>query len=190
MLLPSSRACARCAYFKGCCWRCCCRATKSTRAGRTDASGSGPFESGILIVLALLLYATAVRQALANEDPDALPPKWLDRAESISAPRAFLVGIGLVLISIKYWVFSMGVVGAVRESGIGVRAGVLNFVVYVALAAAIPLALIGVKIGSPRRSSILLKASQRWLEHHTGPIVITFSLVFGTWFLVVGLQGL
>ena len=158
--------------------------------GRGSGNGSGPVESAILIVLAVLLYATAVQQALADEDPDAPPPKWLDRAQSISAPRAFLLGIGLVLISAKFWVFSLGVVGAIRDAGTSVQVGVLTFVVYVALAVAIPLTLIGVKIVSPARSSLLFKAAQRSLDRHKGLLVITFSLVFGTWFLLVGLSGL
>jgi hypothetical protein len=158
--------------------------------GRAGGNGSGPVEGAILIVLAVLLYATAVQQALADEDPDAPPPKWLDKAQSISAPRAFLLGIGLVLISAKFWVFSLGVVGALRDAEISVQVGVLTFLVYVVLAAAIPLTLIGVKIVSPDRSSLLLKTAERWMEHHKGLIVITFSLVFGTWFLLEGLRGL
>lgn len=162
----------------------------SVDQGRVGGRQSGPFEAAILIVLAVLLYATAVQQALADEDPDAPPPKWLGRAQSISAGRAFLLGIGLVLIGAKFWVFSLGVVGAIRESGISIGAGVLTYLAYSALAAAIPLVLIGLKIVSPDRSSLLLGAFQRWLEDHKGPIVISFSLVFGTWFLLTGLSWL
>jgi Sap, sulfolipid-1-addressing protein len=156
----------------------------------SSGGGAGPVESGILIVLAVLLYATAVRQALANEDPDAPPPNWLDKAQSISAARAFLLGTGLVLIGGKYWVFSLGVVGAIREAGITVRAGVLTYVAYAALATAIPLTLIAIKIFAPDRSAAPLKSSEQWLERHKGRVVIGFSLVFGTWFLLTGLSGL
>jgi len=158
--------------------------------GHSSADGAGPVESAILIVLALLLYATAVRQALASEDPDAPPPKWIDKARSISAARAFLLGIGLVLISAKFWVFSLGVVGAVRDAGISIRAGVLTYAAYVALAAATPLTLIAIKLVAPDRSTVLLKSWEQWLERHKGSVVIGFSLIFGTWFLLTGLSGL
>ena len=59
----------------------------SIDAGTRDAKGSGPVEAGILIVLAVLLYATAVQQALADQDPDAPPPHWIATAQSMSAPR-------------------------------------------------------------------------------------------------------
>lgn len=156
----------------------------------SSAAAVGPVESGFLIALAVLLFATAVQQALAGEDPDAPPPKWLDKAESISAPRAFLLGVGLVLISAKFWVFSLGVVGAIREAGISFPAGVLTYLAYVALAAAIPLTLIAVKASAPDRSAVLLKSCEQWLERHKGRVVIGFSLVFGAWFLLTGLSGL
>lgn len=158
--------------------------------GHPSEDGGGPVESGILVVLAVLLFATAVQQALADEDPDAPPPKWLERAHSMSAPRAFLLGVGLVLISAKFWIFSLGVVGAVRDSGISTRAGVLTYFGYVVLAAAIPLVLIGMTVVEPARSARILKACESWLERHKGAVIITFSLVFGTWFLLEGLAGL
>lgn len=159
-------------------------------AQRSSSDGAGPVESGVLIVLAILLYATAVQQALADEDPDAPPPKWIDKARSISAPRAFLVGIGLVLISAKFWVFSLGVVGAIREAGITVQAGVLTYAVYVAFAAAIPLTLIAIKLIAPESSAVLFESWEQWLQRNRGRVVIAFSLVFGTWFLLTGLSGL
>ena len=159
-------------------------------AQRNSSDGAGPVESGVLIVLAILLYATAVQQALADEDPDAPPPKWIDKARSISAPRAFLVGIGLVLIGAKFWVFSLGVVGAIREAGITVQAGVLTYAVYVAFAAAIPLTLIAIKVIAPESSAVLFESWEQWLQRNRGRVVIGFSLVFGTWFLLTGLSGL
>jgi hypothetical protein len=162
----------------------------SIDAGTRGAKGSGPVEAGILIVLAMLLFATAVEQALAEEDPDAPPPKWMTTAQSISAPRAFLVGVGLILIGAKAWIFSLGVVGAVRDSGVSTRAGVLTFLAYAALSAVIPLLLIGVRLVAPARSSRFLDCLEIWLERHQARIVIALSLVFGTWFLLTGLSWL
>jgi hypothetical protein len=155
----------------------------------SSAEGPGPVESGILIVLAVLMYATAVQQALAHEDPDAPPPKWLEKAQSISAARAFLLGVGLVLIGAKSWVFSLGVVGALRGAGISVRAGVLNYLAYIALAAAIPLTLIAIRVLAADRAAAPLKSCEHWLTRHKGDVVIGFSLVFGTWFLLTGLSA-
>jgi Sap-like sulfolipid-1-addressing protein len=156
----------------------------------SGSNGAGPVESGILIVLAVVLYATAVQQTLAGEDPDAPPPKWLDRAHTISAARAFLLGIGLILVSAKFWVFSLGVVGAIRDAEVSLHAGVLAYAAYVVLAAAIPLALVVIRIAAPDRSTVLLKSWEEWLERHKGRVVVAFSLVFGTWFLLTGLAGL
>jgi hypothetical protein len=162
----------------------------SIDGGTRGAKGSGPVEAGILIVLAMLLYATAIQQALAEEDPDAPPPKWMATAQSMSAPRAFLVGVGLILIGAKAWIFSLGVVGAVRDSGVSTRAGALTFLAYVALSSVIPLLLIGARLVAPSRSSHLLNSWQTWLERHQARIVIALSLVFGTWFLLTGLSWL
>lgn len=157
---------------------------------RSGSNGTGPVEAGVLIVLALVLYATAVQQTLADEDPDAPPPKWLDKVHTISAGRAFVLGIGLVLIGAKFWVFSLGVVGAIRDAEISVHVGVLAYAAYVVLAAAFPLTLIAITIAAPERSKVLLKSCEQWLERHKGHVVIGFSLIFGTWFLLTGLAGL
>ena len=162
----------------------------SVDAGTRGAKGSGPVEAGILIVLAMLLYATAVRQALAGEDPDAPPPKWMATAQSMSAPRALLVGMGLVLIGAKAWIFSLGAVGAVRDSGVSTPGGVLTFLAYALLCVVVPLLLIGVRLGARGGPSRLLDGVEIWLKRHQAGIVITLSLVFGSWFLLTGLSWL
>ena len=162
----------------------------SIDGGTRGAKGAGPVEAGILIVLAIVLYATALEQALADHTSDAPPPKWLVTAESMSAPRAFLVGIGLVLVGAKAWIFSLSVVGALRDSGISARGGVLTFLTYAALSVVIPLLLIGLRLVAPVESSRLLDRVEGWLERHQAHIVIALSLVFGTWFLLTGLSWL
>jgi hypothetical protein len=162
----------------------------AVEAGTRDANSSGPVEAAILIVLAVLMYAAAVQQALADQDPDAPPPKWIATAESMSAPRAFLLGVGLVLIGAKAWVFSLSVVGAVRDSGVSTQTGVFTYLAYVVLSAVIPLTLVTMRLVAPDESSRLLDNLEAWLEHHQARVVITISLVFGTWFLLTGLSRL
>lgn len=162
----------------------------SINAGTRTGKGPGPAEAGIVIVLAVIMYATAVEQALADQNPDGPPPKWIATAESMSAPRSFLVGIGLVLIGAKAWIFSLSIVGAVRDSGVSTQTGVLTFLIYVALSAAIPLLLITMRLVAPADSSRLLNNLEIWLERHQAHIVITLSLIFGTWFLLTGLSWL
>ncbi len=48
------------------------------QAQQTDLeSGAGPIVTSFLLVIGILLLATALRQVVTGEDPDAPPPRWV-----------------------------------------------------------------------------------------------------------------
>ncbi len=73
----------------------------------TGESGAGLIASTLLLVAALLFIVTAVKQLLHEDDPDAPPPKWLAIIEGLTPFKAFALGAGLLIIGIKFWVFTM-----------------------------------------------------------------------------------
>ena len=161
-------------------------------AGAASGSEDGPglFVSGVLLVVAVLFLTKAAKELLGGGDEDAPPPKWMKLTQSVTAGRAFLFGAGYVAIAAKLWVFTLGAVGAIDEAGLGSAASVALFVVFVALAEAIPIAFVVYAALAPSSSQILLGKVSAWLEKNNRVIVIVLGFVFGAWFLLKALQGL
>jgi len=164
----------------------------SSDAASADASaddGAGLIASTLLLVVALLLLVTAVRQYLKEDDPDGSSPKWLTTIDQMSAVKCFGAGAAIIIIGAKFWVFTLGVVGAIGDASIGRGAGIATFVVYVVLAASIHLVLIGVAVTLPSRSDAVLESTSTWLTEHNRVILMVMSAIFGTWFLAKALDG-
>ena len=65
------------------------------RSHATPASGPRIVTGGLLLALAALFYATALRRAIADEDAAAAPAqRWLARVETMPGPAAFGAGAG------------------------------------------------------------------------------------------------
>jgi hypothetical protein len=153
--------------------------------------GPGPVVSVVMLVVALLFLTKAAKLLLgSDDDEDAQPPKWMKLTESVTAFKAFLFGAGYVAIAAKLWVFTLGAVGAIDEAGLGSAASVALFVLFVALAEAIPIAFVVYAALAPSSSQILLGRVSAWLEKNNRVIVIVLGFVFGAWFLLKALQGL
>jgi len=154
-----------------------------------DSSGSNALVSGVLLALAMILYATAARQALVDEDADAPSPKWITMTETMSPGRAFLVGAGVLAIGAKFWVFTLGAMSAIGDADLSRTSAVLTFLAFVLLTVVLNLVIIGAVVLAPDRSASALDAAAGWLKEKNGVIVIVVGVVFGTWFLVKGLSG-
>ena len=154
--------------------------------------GPGPVVSVVLLVVALLFLTKAAKLLLGggDDDEDAQPPKWMKLTESVTAGRAFLFGAGYVAIAAKLWVFTLGAIGAIDEAGLGSAASIALFLLFVALAEAIPIAFVAYAALAPSSSQILLGRVSAWLEKNSRVIVIVLGFVFGAWFLLKALQGL
>ncbi|PKH40936.1 Sap, sulfolipid-1-addressing protein [Nocardioides alpinus] len=160
----------------------------STGQGADDAPG--PVVSGILLVLAVLLYALALRQLTADDDPDAPPPRWMAMTDGMGPGRAFAMGAGVLAIGPKFWVFTLAAVGAISDADLGQAAGITTFLLFVVLAASLNLVLLGAALVAPARSARLMDRASDWLVAHNGQITVALGLVVGTWFLVKALTGL
>jgi hypothetical protein len=74
-----------------------------------------PVVATLLLILGLLLWITAVKTLLKEEDPDAPPPRWLERLRTASPLAAFAIGAGFIAIAAKQWVFTLGALGVVAQ---------------------------------------------------------------------------
>jgi hypothetical protein len=161
----------------------------SSDSGSTS-EGSGTAVSLLLLVLAIVFYVTAAKQLLKHPDEDAPPPRWMAMVDGMQPAKAYLVGVGLLAIGAKFWVFTLGAIAAIGDAGLDQGAAVLTFLVFVILTESIHLLVVGIAYALPDRSAALLDRIKGFMETYNRAIMIVLGLVFGTWFMVKALGGL
>lgn len=142
-----------------------------------------------LLVVALLLLVTAARELLTDDDPDAPPPKWMTMLTSATPAKAFFIGAGVIAVSVKAWVFTLGAISVIGNANLSRPANVGSYVLFVALAASVNLLIVVVAAVFPDRSRALLDRVLGWLQGHDRQIVIALGVVFGGWFALKALRG-
>jgi hypothetical protein len=162
----------------------------SASGSDSTSDGPGTAVSLLLLVLAIVFYVTAARQLLKHPDEDAPPPKWMAMIDGVQPGKAYLVGVGLLAIGAKFWVFTLGAIAAIGDAGLDQGAAVLTFLVFVVLTESIHLLVLGIAYVLPDRSAALLDRLTGLLKTYNRAILIVLGLVFGTWFLVKALSGL
>lgn len=149
----------------------------------------GPVLSTLLLVLAVLFLVMAVRQLLVDIDPDAPPPRWMAMTETMAPTKAFLIGTGLMLVGVKFWVFTLSAVGAIGAAELSRGASIVTFLVFVALTEIAHLVVLAVAFLAPGRAAARLEGASAWLSARNRTIVIVLGVVFGVWFLAKALRG-
>lgn len=160
----------------------------------TDTGGDSGDDHGlivptILLVAGVLFLVAAVRALFHEDDPDAPPPRWLRMTESITPLKAFLLGAGMLLIGIKFWVFTLGAIAAISEADLSRTENIVTYLVFVVLAASVSIALIGLAYLLPGRSGAILDRVGQVLTDYNRWLVVGLGAVFGTWFVVKALVG-
>jgi divalent metal cation (Fe/Co/Zn/Cd) transporter len=144
----------------------------------------------VLLVVAVLFLVTAARELFSDDDPNAPPPKWMTMLMSATPTKAFLIGAGVITVSVKAWVFTLAAISVIGDANLSRPANIGSYVLFVALAASVNLLIVGAAAVFPQRSRSLLDRVLRWLQDHDRPIVIAVGLVFGIWFGMKALRGL
>lgn len=143
--------------------------------------------STLLLIIGIMLLITAVRK-WQEEDHDA-PPRWMTAISDFSALKAAGAGALFVMVVARQWVFTLSAIGVISEAGLDKVENTGLYLFYVLATQTLVLAPILVYAVAPQRSARPLKAAQTWLERHDRVIVVTVSVVFGTWFLYKGVVG-
>lgn len=144
----------------------------------------------LLLILGILLLITAYKQWRNQPDADDPPPKWLVMLDTLTPLKAFAMGGALVLISGKFWVFTLSAIGVIEAAQLGLTSSTVAFLFYILLAQSLLLLAILIRIIIPERSSSILENISAWLTRYNRPIVMAVSLIFGLLFFVQGVSGL
>jgi hypothetical protein len=154
------------------------------------ANGKSPVVSTLLMVLGILLLITAYKQWRNEDDADSPPPKWLVMLDTLTPLKALGMGAVLVLISGKFWVFTLSAIGVIEEAQLGQPSSTVAFLLFILLAQSLLLLAILVRVIIPEQSKSILETISAWLTRYNRPIVLVVSLVFGLLFFIQGASGL
>lgn len=154
------------------------------------AQGAHAITSILLLLIGILLWITAALKWFKQEDPDAPPPKWMKMFDSISAAKAFGLSIALMLVAVKQWVFTLGVLGVISEANLERQASLVAYLVFIVGAQSLVLIPIVITAIAPKRSAQLLEAGNQWLAKNNRVIVVAVSVLFGAYFIYQGIVGL
>lgn len=153
-------------------------------------NGKNPILSTLLLVLGILLLIAAYKKWRGEDDPDDSPPKWLAKIDSLTPLKALGFGLGLPLIAVKLWVFTLSALTTIGAAQLGQISSAMVYLLFVLLAESLLLLPIVIRLLLPVRSAHLLSSLSAWLNHNNRPITITVSTVFGLFFLNSGISGL
>lgn len=162
----------------------------SAAVAAEESSGKNPVISTLLLVLGIFLLITAYKKWSGESDPDDPPPKWLTLIDSATPLNAFGIGLGLPLVGVKLWVFTLSVLATIAAAQLGQPSSTIVFVLFILLAQSLLLLPILIRIFLPNRSKSFLAELSAWLNRNSRPIVIVVSVVFGLFFLHSGISGL
>lgn len=155
-----------------------------------DEGTSHVVASTLLLVVGVLMLASAAKLRLTDADPDAPPPRWMTALGKVSARKAFGMAALLTLLGIKPWVFTLSAIAVIEDAKLSPAASVLAYLFFVVAAHSLVLTPIVSRVVAPARLDKLLEMAFTWLERNNRAITLTASLVFGLWFVGKGAVGL
>jgi hypothetical protein len=104
--------------------------------------------------------------------------------------RAYAMGVGLLLIGAKFWVFTLGAISAIEAAELPTGAAALTYLVFVLIAMSVHLVIVGMSYLVPDRAEVALARFSDLLTRYDRPVTIALGVVFGSWFLIKALDGL
>ena len=150
----------------------------------------GVITSTLLLVAGILLLIAAYEQWQHEGDGDGPPPKWLTMIDSTTPVKAFGIGFVLVAASTKFWAFTLSALAVISEAQLNRLDGIIAFLFFILGAESLLLLTILLRVVMPGRTTKSLNAISTWLIRHNRALLIAASLLFGLFFLVIGMSRL
>lgn len=158
--------------------------------GEESGLASSPVVSTILLIAGIFFLTIAARFAFSPGRELEIPDGWESAIDSITPLRSVLFAALLSLTSARFWLFTLGAVGAIKDSGLGPAESVVTFVVFVVLSVAPLIAIAGTAVLRPERAYETLSHLRTWVESHARGIMIAMSLILGLVMAYLGLSRL
>jgi threonine/homoserine/homoserine lactone efflux protein len=149
--------------------------------GRADSADPG---TGLIVaqfVLAAVLIAGAVRRWRMRVQPgdDHETPKWMSAVRSVSPPRAFALGIGLIALNPKDGLLTVAAGARLAEADPGAGAAIVALLIFTVASSATIIAPILAEAAMGARAEPILERSRHWLERNGNAAVAVVLAVLG-----------
>jgi hypothetical protein len=142
--------------------------------------------STLLLVAGIIMWAAALKQVYARDEPGALISKWMALLSALTPIRAFGLGALLVATSAKAWFFIVAAIGLISQAELAASQSIVILLLYVLGAQLLLVLPILVALWAPQRFDAL----SNWLLAYDRQIAIMVALVVGGFFLWRGASGL
>lgn len=159
--------------------------------GRTlsDLSTGTVIIDAILIAAGVFLLVLAARSFFIAPDPDAPPPRWMQRLTTLSAGQAFLFG-AVLAVSIRYLLLFLSGVALIYDAGVSPGRGAIALLSLITLTLLWPIILVSLYAANATRARVWLATLMDWLNQHNRVIMTALFLILGILFLFKGVNGL
>lgn len=156
------------------------------------ASGGNTAVAVLRIVLGLLLLGLAARKWRDRPGPDEDPevPAWMDRMDSLTTGRLFLMGVGLSGANPKNLALAAAAGAAIASAGVDGAVDAVAVGLFVLLASSSVLGLVGLALMGGRRADRILGAIHSFMLRNNTVIMMVVFLLLGAKVLGDGIAGL
>ncbi len=137
----------------------------------------------------LLLLYFVIRSALKSPKSDA-PPGWLRGFDAMGLGRAYLLGIGILIMNASTLIVYIPAVRTIAGARLAPAETGWLLVLTVAIVMSWMLIPFLLALLSPKRAAPLLRGLNGWIGRHSRTISLLLFLVFGLYFLAKGLGEL
>lgn len=159
-------------------------ATARVNAGSTTKGSA--VTGTIIAVLGVVFLVMALKQIVDTPDPDAPPPKFMTKLDSMSVAGATVFGLVLALINLKQLGIYVAGVSLIVQADISTGQGWLALVILLVLIQLGVIAPIAGYLLARDRATRMLEGFRVWLVGHNRVISTVLGLVVGVWFLIKG----
>lgn len=124
------------------------------------------------------MYISMKKRNMSGASPGLL--KVIDRS---NPPMSFALGVVLMAIGLKHYVFMIGAMEDLEKSGVlGIR-WTLTMILFIVAAELLVLLPILIYLLMPERSEAILGSIKNLLDRYSSRITIIFCFIFGIFFL-------
>ena len=159
-------------------------ATASTNAGSIDTGSA--VTGTIIAMVGGLLLVLALKQLLGAPDPDAPPPAYMAKLESMSVSGALVTGLVLGLVNVKQLgIFAAGIAEIVEADVSTAQGWVALAILFLLIQIGVIAPILAYMFARDWATKTLI-ALRGWLIAHNRVISIVLGLVVGALFVIAG----
>jgi hypothetical protein len=158
--------------------------TAGTDAASSD--GGSAITGAVIAVLGAVFLIMAIKQLAGAPDPDAPPPKFMAKLDTMSPAGAAVFGLVLALINVKQLGIYVGGVSQIVAADVSTADSWIALLIFLVLIQIGVIAPIVTYLCAREWATRMLQGFRHWLLANNRVISIVLGLVVGVWFLIKG----